>query len=67
MKNDWILDVLADLKSYAQMNALPKLADQLAEVADTAAIELTSMERKARPVHGERRILGDNTGKARIR
>lgn len=67
MKNEWILDVLTDLKSFAHMNALPQLAEQLSDVAETAAIELASSDRKGLPVHGDRRVLGANSGKARIR
>lgn len=67
MKNEWILDVLTDLKSFAHMNALPKLAEQLSDVAEVAAIELASADRKALPVNGERRVLGANSAKARIR
>lgn len=44
MKNDWILDVLADLRAYAQKNDLPKLAAELEETALVAAAEMTSAE-----------------------
>lgn len=55
MKNDWILDVIADLKSFAHMNDLPQLAEKLSEVAETASTELTFAERKASRAHGDRR------------
>ena len=47
MTNDWILDVLADLKSYARKNDLPALADQLDETLLVAATEIASAEGKA--------------------
>lgn len=53
MKNDWILDVLADLKSFAQTNGLPALADQLRSTADLAAIEIASAEAKAEVRNGD--------------
>ncbi len=62
MKNDWILDVLADLKSFAQTNNLPNLAMQLTETADLAAIELTSAETKVRPSHGDEQQVGLHSG-----
>lgn len=42
MKNDWIIDVLADLNSFAKSNGLPKLAKQLEETAILASVELAS-------------------------
>lgn len=44
MKNDWILDVLADLKTFAQTNGLSALADQLEDTAFVAAAEIASSE-----------------------
>lgn len=64
MKNDWILDVLADLKSFAQTNGLPALADQLRATADLAAIEIASAEAKAEVRNGDecstRSYLGES-------
>lgn len=42
MRNDWILDVLADLKAFAQANGLNTLAEQLEDTALVAAVELSS-------------------------
>jgi len=53
MRNDWILDVLADLKSFAQANGLPSLAEQLRDTADLAAIEIASTETRGRAQHGD--------------
>ncbi|MDJ1007670.1 MAG: hypothetical protein QNJ13_07560 [Paracoccaceae bacterium] len=44
MTNDWILDVLADLRSFARKNDLPKLVAQLEDASLIAAAELTSVE-----------------------
>lgn len=44
MKNDWILDVLADLRAFAQENDLPKLVAQLEDTSLVAAVELASTE-----------------------
>lgn len=40
MKSDWILDILSDLKQYAQENNLPQLTEYL---DDTAVIALTEI------------------------
>lgn len=42
MKNDWIIDVLADLNNFAKTNGLPALAKQLEETALVASVELAS-------------------------
>lgn len=42
MKNDWIIDVLADLNSFAKSNGLPELATQLEQTALVASVELAS-------------------------
>lgn len=47
MANDWILDVLADLKTYAKKNGLSALADQLEDASLVAAAEIASLEGKA--------------------
>ncbi|MDJ0630524.1 MAG: hypothetical protein QNJ44_19865 [Rhodobacter sp.] len=47
MANDWILDVLADLKTYAQKNGLSALAEQLEDTMLIAATEIASTEGKA--------------------
>jgi hypothetical protein len=40
MGHDWIIDVLADLKSFASTNDLPLLALQLEETALLASAEI---------------------------
>ncbi len=49
MANDWILDVLTDLKTYAGKNGLDALARQLDQAMLTAAAEISSTE-QGRPV-----------------
>lgn len=40
MGHDWIIDVLADLKSFARTNELHLLADQLDRTASVASAEI---------------------------
>lgn len=40
MQNEWILDVIADLKTFAQQNGLGVLAEQLDDTQLVAASEL---------------------------
>lgn len=47
MANDWIIDVLADLKAYAKTNGLPALAGELDDAILLAATEIASTEGKA--------------------
>ncbi|MBM9594685.1 hypothetical protein [Roseitranquillus sediminis] len=44
MEHDWILDVLADLRKYANRNDLSALAEQLQETALLATVEIASRE-----------------------
>ena len=47
MAHDWILDVLADLKTYAKKNGLSALAIELDDAALIATTEIASTEGKA--------------------
>lgn len=47
MANDWIIDVIADLKTYATKNGLSALAQQLDDTALIAAAEIASSHEKA--------------------
>ena len=40
MSNEWILDVIADLRRFADLNNMPRLAVQLDQSAATAQVEL---------------------------
>ena len=42
MANDWIIDVLADLRTYAGTNGLNALAERLDEATLVAAAEIAS-------------------------
>ncbi|KZY35244.1 hypothetical protein A3731_35815 [Roseovarius sp. HI0049] len=42
METEWILDVLADLRTFARENGLPALAEQLDETCLLATIEIAS-------------------------
>lgn len=44
MKNEWILDVLADLTVFAKQNGMGVLAEQLDDTQLIAACELASLE-----------------------
>ncbi len=47
MQNDWILDVLADLKAFAVANELGALAEQLDDTTLVAASEIASKHKEA--------------------
>lgn len=47
MGNEWILDVLADLKDFAVKNDLPSLAQGLSDLSHNAVEELAGVERSA--------------------
>ncbi|MCB1339757.1 MAG: hypothetical protein KDK24_01565 [Pseudooceanicola sp.] len=53
MQCDWILDVLADLKSFAKANGLVALAEQLDDTTLVAAAEIASRAGMARQANGE--------------
>jgi hypothetical protein len=42
MQNEWLLDVLSDLRSFAGANGLPQLSQQLERTRAVAMIELKS-------------------------
>ena len=44
MADEWILDVLADLKAFARKNGLVALAEQLDDTSLVAATELASIQ-----------------------
>lgn len=47
MQNDWILDVLTDLRAFASANGLGALAEQLDDTTLVAATEIASMKQEA--------------------
>ena len=63
MRSDWILDVLADLRTFALSNDLPALAEQLDDTAIVALSEIAAQrERNDGQTHGDRRKIGTDTG-----
>ena len=46
MGRDWIIDVLADLRSFARENNLPLLTAQLEEAGFVAEVEIASLPDK---------------------
>ncbi len=44
MPNDWIIDVLTDLKAFAGKNGLPVLADELDDAILVAMTEIASAD-----------------------
>ena len=46
MPNDWIIDVLEDLRGFARGNALPELEAELARVIPVARAELETAPRR---------------------
>lgn len=61
--NDWILDVLADLKSFASANGLGALAEQLDDTTLIAAAEISSQKEEARSqLNGEQSQSGSSAG-----
>jgi hypothetical protein len=57
MRHDWILEVLADVESYARQNDLPGLARKVEEAMAELRREAESMDdRSATPLTGRRRV-----------
>lgn len=50
MGHQWIIDVLVDLKSFAQQNELPALADELARVVALADAVIDPNKKGAPPL-----------------
>lgn len=63
MQHDWILGVLADLKTFAKANGLGDLATQLERATLVAAADIASNEGKAAArINGEQGRFGSDTG-----
>lgn len=52
MGSDWMLDVLTDLKAYAQKNGMSVLAEQLDDARLVAAAELATLGSRRAPLKG---------------
>ena len=46
MRDDWIIDVLADLCAFARQNNLPRLAAQIEAASLVAAAELVAADKE---------------------
>lgn len=61
MGHKWIIDVLADLRRFAQKNDLPLLAAQLEDASEVAATEIMSLAR-IMPTHVQGDYSEQETG-----
>lgn len=61
MGHEWIIDVLADLKSFAKQNDLPLLAVQLEDTALVASAEIATVVGNTSPI-----TRGDSAGTRKI-
>ena len=65
MSNTWMLDVLADLRVFAQQNGMSRLAERLTETAALAEDELSVRAGKRMADSGEApTTAGIGTGRA---
>ncbi|SFR40934.1 hypothetical protein [Litoreibacter janthinus] len=64
MKNDWIIDVLMDLKKFSAKNNFNYLAEHLDDTIMVASTELASPAPVRRRVVGEREQAGGHAGGA---
>ena len=63
MKSDWILDVLADLKTFARANELVALAEQLDDTSIVAMAEIAALrEKQYRRIHDGEHGVGTHIG-----
>ena len=63
MRSDWILDVLADLKTFALSINLPALAEQLDDTALVALAEIAAREERVKAkTHGANAQPGAHPG-----
>ncbi|SDX08594.1 hypothetical protein [Celeribacter indicus] len=53
MRNDWILDVLTDLRSFAEQNGLKASAEQLGDTCLVVAAELANAGSEKRSQQAE--------------
>ena len=63
MRSDWILDVLADLKTFARANELVALAEQLDDTSIVATAEIAALrEKQYRRIHDGEHGVGTHIG-----
>jgi hypothetical protein len=64
MKNDWIIDVLMDLKKFSAKNELRYLAEHLDDTIMVASTELASTVRSKYCLTGDNEPTGRHAGRA---
>lgn len=64
MTHTWILDVLADLTTYARKNNLPELAEQLDDTQHIAVAEIAAQNESQGAVELKRGSPGSASGYA---
>lgn len=64
MQNEWIIDVLGDLRAFAADNGLASLASQIEEALVVAALEIAQDTDGDTQVGGYEREAGDAAGAA---
>ena len=63
MRSDWILDVLADLKTFVRANELVALAEQLDDTSIVAMAEIAALrEKQYRRIHDGEHGVGTHIG-----
>jgi hypothetical protein len=63
MRSGWILDVLADLKTFARANELVALAEQLDDTSIVAMAEIAALrEKQYRRIHDGEHGVGTHIG-----
>jgi hypothetical protein len=64
MRSDWILDVLADLKTFAEANNLPALAEQLDDTALVALTEISALDERMAGLSNGDQFAGESNTRA---
>ncbi|KMK66051.1 hypothetical protein [Puniceibacterium sp. IMCC21224] len=68
MGHDWIIDVLADLKTFARTNGMGALADHLDDTQLVAQVEIASQaKRMTSGLRGDDAFAGRHSAAVRLR
>ncbi len=63
MGQDWIIDVLADIRTFAGQNEMPLLCAQLDEAMIVAAVEVASSRRYSAAWVAQDHVASDSANK----
>ena len=63
MQQDWVIDVLADLRAFARTNGLTSLAEQLDDTIMVAAADIERFKCASAKVSGDHEGQAGNTDK----